>query len=559
MTSYGTFFTKEQFVCSICLEVFRDPATIPCGHSFCIACLKAYWDRGDRESLYLCPICREVFKPRPALRRNNILKDVVEHFLSFQPEVSQISHIPTDDDIFCDFCTDVKQGAVKSCLVCMASYCEQHIQSHYQKAVLRAHKLVCPMKDFEGHQCKLHARPLEMFCRTDQASICYECLGQEHKNHETVTLEQERALKQEQLSKMQNKLEEQIQQVESNIQKIRQAMESLKISACLQKEDIVIKFSKLTAVLEAFQRELLQFAEDEEGAVLAEAEGRIRELEKKAAELKNNKHKLELLPKEEDSHLFLQGFQTLKVSTDCRHLPRFTANRNFHLTATDQVVSVVTDQLKDTCKNQMENLSSEVRGRIPFIRVPTMLRNPKTREDFLHYVTDLTLDPSSADLFLQLSEENKQAARTVTSPADPGTPAIGSQGSKVLCMESLQGERFYWEVEISNSWVGLGVTTQPTKDEETSGQIGADKLSWWLQWNGFNYIAQHSSTEVVIDQRYFNKIGMYLDCEAGTLTFYGVTNAMVCLHRFRVTCTQPLHPIFCLESQDSYIRICSFN
>uniref|UniRef100_A0A8D3D2Z5 RING-type domain-containing protein n=1 Tax=Scophthalmus maximus TaxID=52904 RepID=A0A8D3D2Z5_SCOMX len=36
---------QDQFCCSVCLEVLRDPVTIPCGHSYCLGCIEDYWDR----------------------------------------------------------------------------------------------------------------------------------------------------------------------------------------------------------------------------------------------------------------------------------------------------------------------------------------------------------------------------------------------------------------------------------------------------------------------------------------------------------------------------------
>ncbi|XP_058870632.1 E3 ubiquitin-protein ligase TRIM58-like [Acipenser ruthenus] len=62
---------KEKFSCSVCLDLFTEPATIPCGHSFCLDCIGSYWDQIDQTGVYSCPQCRETFTPRPVLRKSN--------------------------------------------------------------------------------------------------------------------------------------------------------------------------------------------------------------------------------------------------------------------------------------------------------------------------------------------------------------------------------------------------------------------------------------------------------------------------------------------------------
>ncbi|MGH0115272.1 UNVERIFIED_CONTAM: hypothetical protein FKN15_006700 [Acipenser sinensis] len=69
---------EEKFSCSVCLDLFTKPATIPCGHSFCLDCIGSYWDLSDQTGDYSCPQCRETFTPRPLLRKNNVLNELVE-------------------------------------------------------------------------------------------------------------------------------------------------------------------------------------------------------------------------------------------------------------------------------------------------------------------------------------------------------------------------------------------------------------------------------------------------------------------------------------------------
>ncbi|XP_030623000.1 NLR family CARD domain-containing protein 3-like [Chanos chanos] len=86
-------------------------------------------------------------------------------------------------DVACDFCTGLKQRAVKSCLTCPASLCENHVKQHYTIPALQGHTLVELTGDLEKRFCQQHHRPLEVFCKTDQTHICKVCAAQEHKGH----------------------------------------------------------------------------------------------------------------------------------------------------------------------------------------------------------------------------------------------------------------------------------------------------------------------------------------------------------------------------------------
>lgn len=99
-------------------------------------------------------------------------------------------------EVLCDFCTSRKQKAEKSCLVCLASYCEAHLQSHYDYPTLMKHKLVKATGQMREKICAQHDKLLEAFCRTDQTSVCVLCMMDEHKHHDIVPAGTERTEKQ---------------------------------------------------------------------------------------------------------------------------------------------------------------------------------------------------------------------------------------------------------------------------------------------------------------------------------------------------------------------------
>lgn len=177
---------EHQFCCSICLELFTDPVSTPCGHNFCKVCIEKYWDTTE---LCSCPLCKEVFHKRPELRINISFRDVLNHFKDTASYA-----VPSDDasvavasDVACDVCTDVKLKAAKSCLVCMASYCEAHLKPHKTAAALSKHKLIEPSGKLEDRICQKHEKILELFCRKEEVFICQICAETDHRRHLVVT------------------------------------------------------------------------------------------------------------------------------------------------------------------------------------------------------------------------------------------------------------------------------------------------------------------------------------------------------------------------------------
>uniref|UniRef100_A0A674F489 Uncharacterized protein n=1 Tax=Salmo trutta TaxID=8032 RepID=A0A674F489_SALTR len=97
----------EQFLCSICLDVFTEPVSIPCGHNFCKACISGYWDTSD---LCQCPMCKEKFYRRPELplKRHKLINPVenLEDRMCKKHERLLELFCRTDQTCVCQFCTE---------------------------------------------------------------------------------------------------------------------------------------------------------------------------------------------------------------------------------------------------------------------------------------------------------------------------------------------------------------------------------------------------------------------------------------------------------------------
>lgn len=191
MASSGNMLPEKQFQCIICQQVFTDPVTIPCGHNFCQACIQSTWDSSE---VCQCPTCNKSFTPRPEISINTAFKELADTFRNMIvcSSASPLS-AAKPGEVVCDVCaaTSLQVRALKSCLVCLTSYCEAHLQPHQRVATLKLHKLIEPVKNLQDRMCKRHERLLEMFCRDEQKCVCQFCTETEHKDHQTVSIEDE--------------------------------------------------------------------------------------------------------------------------------------------------------------------------------------------------------------------------------------------------------------------------------------------------------------------------------------------------------------------------------
>ncbi|KTF90060.1 hypothetical protein cypCar_00037316 [Cyprinus carpio] len=75
MAEASISWAEDQFCCPVCLDLLKDPVTIPCGHSCCMSCITKCWNQEDHKGIYRCPECKQTFKPRPVLETCGVKKE----------------------------------------------------------------------------------------------------------------------------------------------------------------------------------------------------------------------------------------------------------------------------------------------------------------------------------------------------------------------------------------------------------------------------------------------------------------------------------------------------
>ncbi|XP_067218031.1 E3 ubiquitin-protein ligase TRIM47-like isoform X3 [Chanodichthys erythropterus] len=366
---------RDQFSCSICLDLLKDPVTISCGHSYCMSCITDYWN--DQMRVYTCPQCRQTFTPRPALGKNNILAEVVGKLKQTKQSRPAFNYAGPGD-VGCDFCTGRKRKAVKSCLVCLESYCQNHFKCHEESPLKKRHKVTDATGRLQEMICPQHNRPLEVFCRTDQRCICLMCVMDEHKSHDTVPAEGERTEKQKKVGEIQGKFQHRVQKRQKELQELREAMETHKRSAQAAVEVSERIFVELIRSIERSQSEVTQMIRDQEKAEVSRAEGFLKPLEQEINDLTRKEVELEQLTHTDNHIRFLQNFQSLSEHLESTDVSSFKVSSVLSYKDVRKPVTQLKEKLEKFCKEEMKKISSRVTN-ISIISS----NEPKTREDFL--------------------------------------------------------------------------------------------------------------------------------------------------------------------------------
>ncbi|XP_036418237.1 E3 ubiquitin/ISG15 ligase TRIM25-like [Colossoma macropomum] len=568
---------QDQFSCPVCLSLLKDPVTIPCGHSFCMVCINGCWDQDDQRGVYSCPQCRETFTPRPVLRRNNMLAEVVEKLKKTELQAAPSAHCYAGPgDVECDSCTGRKRKAIKSCLVCLASFCETHLKPHYQSPAFKKHKLVEASKQLQEKICPQHDKVIEIFCHTDDSGICYLCTKYEHKGHDTVAAAAERSEKQSQLKEMQRKSQQRLQEKEKKLQEVKQAVKTLKSSAQAAVEDSERIFTELIRSIEKKRSEVTELIRAQEEAELSGAEELLEQLEQEIAYLKRRDTELEQLSHTEDHIHFLQRFQSLRVSSGSEDSPSITVPQHLLFDGVRKSLSDLKERLEEFCKQEFSKISlfserssadehegesltaQHLYGRRQSVDPPCDMdlhSELMSREDLLQYFCRLTLDLNTVNHYLSLSGKNRVVSYSAINHHYPDHPERFDYLKQVFCKESVSG-RCYWEVEWSSSgYVYISVSYKGIGKKRYGNEckFGHNSQSWSLQCSP-SVSFYHNNIETELSASSSSRIGVYVDHSAGTLSFYRISDTMTLLHTVHTTFTQPLYAGFWVNP--GTVRLC---
>uniref|UniRef100_A0A8C5Q240 E3 ubiquitin/ISG15 ligase TRIM25-like n=1 Tax=Leptobrachium leishanense TaxID=445787 RepID=A0A8C5Q240_9ANUR len=224
---------RDELTCSICLNIYTDPVTLPCGHSFCRTCIRDVLDTQEGSGAYKCPECRAEFQERPALVNARKLRNIAENIRSTHPEQEEAG-IP---------CT-------------YSSLCESHLRVHSKSA---EHVLTEPTTSLNHRKCSVHKKVLEYYCCEDAACICVSCrLDGEHREHQADSLNEASEKKKEKLRNILQKLTLQGEEAEKRVQSLEELRRQVQGKAAGITERVTALVRDIREHLKALEKRVLR-------------------------------------------------------------------------------------------------------------------------------------------------------------------------------------------------------------------------------------------------------------------------------------------------------------
>ncbi|XP_034072644.1 E3 ubiquitin-protein ligase TRIM39-like [Gymnodraco acuticeps] len=520
MSAASCLLTEDQFLCSICLDVFTDPVSTPCGHNFCKACISQHW---DTKVPYQCPNCKKLFHTKPEMLVNTFISEMAAQFRqSAQQKASSSSserQVVKPGEVPCDVCTGTRLKALKSCLVCLESYCETHLT----RAGLKKHQLINPEENLESRMCVKHDKLLELFCKTDQVCVCVLCTVSDHKTHDVVPLKEGYEGKKAELGKTEAETQQMIQKRRLKIQEMNRSVELSKEGADREIADGVQVFTALKKSVERSQAELMDTIKEKQRETEEQAEGFIKELEQEVSELKKRSSEVEQLSRSEDQLHLLQGFRSLNAAPPTKNWTEVRVRPPSY----EGTVRRAVTQLEEMLSNQMKKL------------LEVELKSVQ------QYEVEVTLDPDTAQPRLILSVDGKQVKHGGVRKNLPDNPERFDTCACVLAEQSFSSGRFYYEVQVKGKtdW-DLGVVRELINRK---GKITASpQKGYWtiLLRNENEYKALASPSVRLSLKSQPQKVGVFVDYEEGLVSFYDVYAAAL-IYSFTGCCfKEKLCPFF---------------
>ncbi|KAM3916853.1 E3 ubiquitin/ISG15 ligase TRIM25-like [Leptodactylus fuscus] len=522
---------KDELNCSICLDSYTDPVSLRCGHNFCRSCIVSVLDTQEAAGVYFCPDCRAEYPERPALEKNRKLGNIVERFFSTQPGMEETR-------IFCTYCTKSPVPAVKSCLHCEISLCHEHLEAHNK---LVDHSLVEPTVSFKSRKCSKHNEVLKYYCPIDAACICVSCwVAGDHKGHDVDLLDVASQKEKEKRKLVIKKLSSKREEAGRRIQNLKDHERKQKETSSRLAERVTGLFTDLWEKLDDMEKRVQGEITRQEKLMSLSVSDLVRQVEIHKDELTKTINQLD-------------GLCNI---TDPLTLLHENVNRGDII---DQSCDVIIDDGIDPPFVD-EDIVSQIlhRGLLDFTDALTDL---KIKRQFrVMEKSDILLDIDTAHNNIIISQDLRSASYTATSQNRPDGPKR-FKSCQVFSTRSFSSGRHYWEVDVSKAkkWI-IGVAGQNLERKVVGNEsyVGYNDKSWALTVNG-GFGARHNNIYTQLkSESPVQVVGVYLDYEAGRLSFYQlcdwITPTPPHLHTYTATFTEPLYAAFYLF-KDSSIRI----
>ena len=178
---------KKQVTCSLCGNLFTDPKTISCMHTFCMVCLENSMDKYS--GILSCPLCQANCSQDNLylIPTNSTIKHLVENYAQQRKYLAGMVGIGCgkckEDSVVIAWCNKCEKLLCHDCYKMHSKW--EEFKSHEAVSLEVFTKLGC-QSAAATTTCGKHSKPLNLYCKTCDSVVCHECVLQDHCKHSFV-------------------------------------------------------------------------------------------------------------------------------------------------------------------------------------------------------------------------------------------------------------------------------------------------------------------------------------------------------------------------------------
>ncbi|KAM8893099.1 tripartite motif-containing protein 14 isoform 2-T2 [Spinachia spinachia] len=478
-------------------------------------------------------------------------KSPVANFPAAAPGIPRRSFSPGLDNtnaspVPCHYCPKTRyQTAVKTCLVCGASMCPEHLRPHLDSPVFQNHTLVPPMEDFSPWRCQEHQEINRIYCRQCGVCVCTVCtvIGS-HRDHVCISIrEAERELR-ENLKDEMKQLQEAEQKVKNRVTELSEKKETFNVVLREARAGVQQQYQAIREALEQEEQSALRCVMKEEHKVLGGLEEKLCDLQSALQSIQKGLHTLEGLADTKGDKRIQDQVFIMEYNKVAQH--------NMGGFVDDFKAPEEVDRARLKC------LQSWTEKRLDTV----VLTVPGLHRDLyrLLYGISPILDADTAHPKLLLSDNNREVTYSEGQQAYTDHEARFSSFPQVLARCSLEEGSWYWEVNVSvdeGRWkVGVCEGQIERKGQKDNSRLGFNSSSWCLACDRKKVEALHNKVAVPVDGDRLTRLGVFLDFEQGVLSFFNVTpgGSLALMHSYKHRFSTPLYPA--LSVSKTHLAIC---
>lgn len=161
----------------------------------------------------------------------------------------------------------------------------------------------------------------------------------------------------------------------------------------------------------------------------------------------------------------------------------------------------------------------------------------------------VTLDRETAHKRIALSEGYTKATIVAKPLKYPDSPRRFTVYYQVLADKGFTRGRHYWEILVKGNNFGIGLAYHNIERKGPTSRLGHNSLSWCVEWLNSKLSVWHNSHETLFEKHNCKCVGVLLDCDRGTATFYCVGD-IVAVPILSIFCpfTKAVYPAFWVSS-----------